>query len=148
MRRFAVLLVAVFALGLAARPALASEHAKSETKSGDKAAPGTSVDMPILVAPMTVDGKLIAYAYVSSTVVTTSSDAAIELRAKTPFIQDAFIRDVNGAPIVDPEHTDKVDRKALKARLLADVRKVVGEGKAVSVKFSALQVTRLRPAGI
>lgn len=145
MRRIAVLLAAIFALGLAARPVLAADAAKSDPKSDAK--PGTSVDMPILVAPMSVDGRLIAYAYISSTVIATSAAAAIDVRARTPFIQDAFIRDVNGASIVDPKDTSKVDRPALKARLLNDVRKAVGADKAVSVQFSALQVTPLRPAG-
>ena len=144
MRRYSVLFAVFFALGLAARPALAADGAKTADKP---AKPGTSVDMPILVAPMSVDGRLIAYAYISSTVVTASAAAAIDVRSKTPFIQDAFIRDVNGASIVDPKDTSKVDRPALQARLLEDVRKAVGAGKAVSLQFSALQVTRLRPAG-
>ncbi len=32
----------------------------------DEHLPGTAVDMPYLIAPMTVDGKLVSYAYVSS----------------------------------------------------------------------------------
>lgn len=141
MRRHAVI-AAVLVLGLAAAPSLAAEH---KAKSDTPAKPGTSVEMPILVAPMVVDGKLIAYAYVSSTVVTTSPEAAIAVRAKTPFIQDAFIRDVNGPTIVQAGAPDKVDSEGLKARLLGDLRRVMGGGKVTAITFTALKVTRLRP---
>ncbi len=142
MRRHLVIAAVVFALGPPALAARATEHG---AKADKPAKPGTSVEMPILVAPMVVDGKLMAYAYVSSTVVTTSASAAIAVRAKTPFIQDAFIRDVNGKSIVQAQAPEKVDSEGLKARLLADVRRVVGADKVVAINFTALKVTPSAP---
>jgi hypothetical protein len=155
MRRATTLVAAVLAVtfvcGLSAQPVLAGEAVtaggNADAKAGGDAKPGTRVDMPILVAPMIVHGRLLAYAYINSTVITNSADTSFKVRDKIPFIQDAFIRDVNGASIVDPKNTDKVDRPALQARLLADLRKVMGQEEIVSVSFSNLQITQLRPGG-
>src|SRR3974390_649345 len=80
---------------------------------------GTSVEMPYLIAPVVVDGILTANAYVSSKIVATSPAAPTVLRDRLPFIQDACVRDVNGAPIGQAEDQNKVDVPALTARLLA-----------------------------
>src|SRR5581483_11650528 len=79
--------------------------------------PGTNVDMPYLMAPMTVDGKLVAYAYISSQIVAVSPNAAVEIRLRVPYIQDAFVRDVNARPVGKPDDPQTVDRDALMARL-------------------------------
>jgi len=110
--------------------------------------PGTTVEMPILVAPLAVDGKLSGYAYVSSTITATSPNAAIDVRAKTPFIQDAYVRDVNGASIVKSSAPDTVDQTGLAARLLADARRIAGAEKVAGVKLTQVSITPLRdPSG-
>lgn len=133
------------ATGLAAFPAHAGEAGKAPEADKPAAKSGTAVDMPILVAPLVVDGKLTAYAYIHSTIQARSSSAVLTIRDKTPFLQDAFIRDVNGEPIVDSKDPAKVDKAALQARLLADVRRVVGADKVTSLAFTQLQVAPLRP---
>jgi len=114
---------------------------------GKSAEPGTSVEMPILVAPMVVDERLQAYAYISCTIVATSPAAAIAIRLKTPFIRDAFVRDVNGEPVVKPDAPDKVDRDALRARLLADARRVTGADNVATLVLTDVQVSPLRADG-
>ena len=79
------------ALVLAVTPAFAGEKAASE--------PGTHVEMPFLIAPMSADGKLLGYAYISSKLATATPQASVEVRDKLAFIQDAFVRDVNAAPM-------------------------------------------------
>jgi hypothetical protein len=134
----------LLALSLLAAPALAA---------GKEPEPGTTVEMPILIAPMEVDGRLGGYAYISSMIVATSPNAAIEVRARTPFIQDAFVRDVNGASIVKPGVTDAADANAvdadgLIARLLADARRIAGDKKIAGVKLTQVSLTPLRdPSG-
>ncbi len=140
MRR--VLPFAIFALVLSLLPAWAGEAPKA-----GKPEPGTSVEMPILVAPMVTDGKLVSYAYVSSTIVTTSPTAAIAVRAHTPFIQDAFVRDVNAVPIVAAAASQGIDNVALAARLLAAAKRIAGSGKVASVKLTQVQISLLRPGG-
>jgi len=109
------------------------------------AAPGTSVEMPYLIAPLTVDDKLVAYAYVSSKIIATSHSGAIEIRLKTPFLQDAFVRDVNGAPIGRASDPSKVDEAALVARLLRDTKRVMGAGVVADFRLIQIQIAAVRP---
>jgi len=107
--------------------------------------PGTNVDMPYLMAPMTVDGKLVAYAYISSQIIAVSPNAAVEIRLKVPFIQDAFVRDVNARPVTRTDDPQTVDRAALMARLLADAKREAGADKVAGIRFTAIQIAPLRP---
>jgi hypothetical protein len=131
-----VLTLCAFFLAFASGVAVAGE------KAGD---PGTNVEMPFLIAPMTVDGKLTGYAYVSSKVVTTSRNASLEVRDKIPFIQDAFVRDVNASPIGKSNDAKSVDNPALIARLTADVRRIIGAGKIAAVVIIQIQISELHP---
>jgi hypothetical protein len=107
-------------------PALAAE------KAGD---PGTNVDMPFLIAPMSKDGKLLGYSYISSKLVASSQRAALEIRDKIAFIQDAYVRDVNAAPVALASDPTAVDTALLASRLVADARKVVGAAKVARIVF-------------
>ena len=123
MRR---LLVFAAVLVLAATPTFAAE------KAGD---PGTNVEMPFLIAPMSKDGKLLGYAYINSKLVASSQPAALEIREKIAFIQDAFVRDVNGAPVSRADDPTAVDTTLLGNRLVADARRVIGATKVVRIIF-------------
>jgi hypothetical protein len=107
--------------------------------------PGTSVEMPYLIAPLVVDGKLTGNAYISNKIIATSPAAAIEIRDKTPFIQDAFVRDVNAKPIGKDSDPSTVDQAGLQVRLLADARRIVGTGKVANFKIIQIQVNPIRP---
>jgi hypothetical protein len=107
--------------------------------------PGTGVEMPYLIAPMTMDGKLVSYAYISSRIIATSPSAAIDVRERTPFIQDAYVRDVNAAPIGQSANPLTVDRQSLVNRLLADARRMAGPRKVDSVELIQIQIAELRP---
>lgn len=131
MRKLAVLLIFV------ALPAFAGEKKAAE--------PGTHVEMPFLIAPMSVDGKLEGYAYISSKLTTASPSASVEVREKLAFIQDAFVRDVNAAPIGSAADATQVDRKLLAARLVADARRVVGAAKVSGIDFTQIQFSPLHP---
>ncbi|HEX3674518.1 MAG TPA: hypothetical protein VHU87_09620 [Rhizomicrobium sp.] len=109
--------------------------------------PGTSVEMPYLIAPMIVDGKLTGNAYVSNKVIATSPAAASDIRNLTPFIQDAFVRDVNAKPIGKDSDPATVDQAGLQVRLLADARRIVGAGKVADLKIIQVQVNPIRPDG-
>lgn len=150
MRR---LLPALLVLALAS-PAFAAEKAegaKAEKKSekGEDAKggkPGTNVDMPYLMAPMTgADGKLAGYAYISSRLTATSDTIALSVREKIAFIQDVFVRDVNTRSVAKADDPTSVDQAALEARLLADAKKVMGPGKVVSIALVQVQIAPLHP---
>jgi hypothetical protein len=107
--------------------------------------PGTSVEMPYLIAPLASDDRLVAYAYISSKILATSPSAAMDIREKIPFIQDAFVRDVNGATIGMASDPTKIDSANLKARVLADVRRILGAAKVAGIEIVAVQIAPLRP---
>ncbi len=107
--------------------------------------PGTSVEMPYLIAPVVVNGRLDSNAYVSSRVVASSATATIVVRGKLPFIQDAYVRDVNGMPIGKANEPATVDVPALTARLLADAKRVAGPNLVSSVEIIRIQVAPLHP---
>jgi hypothetical protein len=132
--RFILCLVAVLAL---TAPATAGEKVPP---------PGTTVEMPYLIAPMVVDEKLVAYAYVSPKIIATSPSAAVDIRDKTPFLQDLFVRDVNRASVGTRGDPAKVDMEGLLARLLQDARRVMGPGKVASVGIVQMQMAQLGPA--
>jgi hypothetical protein len=132
------LLVTMVALGIA--PASAADAPKAKEPE-----PGTSVEMPYLIAPVIVDGKLLANAYVSNKVLATSLTAAMDIRDKTPFIQDAFVRDVNAKPIGKASDPATVDQPALQVRLLADARRIAGTDRVAGLEIIRIQVVPVRP---
>jgi hypothetical protein len=108
--------------------------------------PGTSVEMPYLIAPLTVDGKLVAYAYISSRIVASSPSTAIDVRDRLPFIQDAYVRDVNAVQVGDGNDPPNIDRKVLGDRLLADAKRMVGDRKVSAIEIVQIQISTLRPS--
>jgi hypothetical protein len=139
--RNAAILALLAALSL---PAFAAE----DTKPGEpqKGAPGTNVEMPYLMAPMTnADGKLAGYAYLSTRLTATSEAYALAVRDKLPFIQDAMVRDVNGASITTPDDLEKVDILGVEKRLLTDAANVMGAGKVKVITICTVNISPLRP---
>jgi hypothetical protein len=104
---------------------------------------GSSVVMPYLIAPVVAGDKLTAYAYVSSMIISQSPSAAVEVRDQTPFIQDAYVRDVNATPIGKDSDPQTVDTAALAARLLADARRIVGADKVIGVRIVQVQMRQI-----
>jgi hypothetical protein len=141
MKRMAILVLAA----LVTLPALAAEkEGAQEGKKGGKA--GTNVDMPFLMAPLTnEDGKLTGYAYISSRLTAASEATTLIVREKIPYIQDAMVRDVNGADVTTAEDREQVDIPRLEARLMGDARKVLGQGKVKQITICTVQIAELHP---
>jgi hypothetical protein len=135
-----IVLAGMFAV-LIAGPVMAA----GETVKAKAPEPGTSVEMPYLIAPVVVGATLVAYAYISSKIIASSPQTAIDIRLATPFIQDAFVRDVNATPIGKASDPSTVDSVALTARLLADARRIVGAGKVAGLALIQIQMAPLRP---
>jgi hypothetical protein len=140
MRKAATLaLLAVLTL-----PALAAEEKKEgEAKKGK---PGTNVDMPFLMAPLTnTEGKLSGYAYLSTRLTAMSEANALAVRDKLAFIQDAMVRDVNSASVTTADDLEKVDVPAVEKRLLTDAAKVMGAGKVKLITICTVNISPLHP---
>lgn len=119
--------------------------ASSPVLAGEKAPPpGATVEMPYLIAPLTAGGDLASYAYITPRIIGTSASAAVDIRGKTAFIQDAFVRDVNAASVGRPDKPGEVDSQALLRRLTADVKRIMGAGKVAAVTISQMQIASLR----
>jgi len=145
--RMRVLVSILFVFFFLAQAFAAESAPASSDKTSDKTgAPGTNVEMPFLMAPLTGnDGKLSGYAYISTRLTATSAAGALDVRDKIAFIQDAFVRDVNGSGVAKATDPGTVDNPALEARLLADAKKVMGPGKVASIEIVQLQVAPLHP---
>jgi hypothetical protein len=136
--RALLLLIATLAVS---QPVLAAEQA-----ADGKGAPGTNVELPVLIAPMNDgDGKLVSYAYISGTLTASTPGDALAVRDRIAFVQDAFVRDVNGAPITRADDPAAVDKEALTARLLADARNIIGARRVKAVVIDRIQIAPLRP---
>ena len=152
MRKAPILALLVAALAL---PAFAAEEkkaehgeAKKEGKEGEakKGKPGTNVDMPFLMAPLTnAEGKLTGYAYISTLLIAKSDTIALAVREKLPFIQDAMVRDVNGNVVTTAEDPQSVDVPRLEKRLLTDAQKVMGADKVKQITVCTVQIAELHP---
>jgi len=136
MRKAAVLLLAA----ALASPALAADNPQ---RGG---APGTNVEMPFLMAPLSnADGKLIGYAYLSTRLTAMSDTYALAVRDKLPFIQDRMLRDVNNEVITTPDDPEKVDIAGVERRLLSDATQVMGVGKVRLITVCTVQIAPLHP---
>jgi hypothetical protein len=134
-------------------PSFAAEHgAKAESgehgEKGEakKGKPGTNVDLPNLMAPLTnEEGKLIGYAYLTPRLTATSESIVTTVREKLPFIQDAMLRDVNAASVSSGDDPQQVDVPGVEKRLLTQAAKVMGAGKVKLVTLCTIQIAELRP---
>lgn len=139
MRALAILAV-LLALAI---PATAAEDAPKAKKKAEE--PGTHVQMPFLIAPVSVDGKLQGYIYISSKLIASTPAASVQIREKLAFIQDAFVRDVNANDVASGSDLATVDKAALTTRLVAAARRVVGAPKVVTITFTQMQFSPLHP---
>jgi len=103
--------------------------------------PGTTVEMPFLVAPVSQNGKLLGYVYISSKLICSNQSACIDVREKLAFIQDANVRDVNAQPVGLPNDPTNVDIDRLNARLTANAKRIVGDSKVVKMDFGKVRET-------
>jgi hypothetical protein len=130
-------------------PVIAAEEKKESAKKegvAQKGKPGTNVDMPYLMAPLTnTDGKLAGYAYLSTRLTATSEANSLAVRDKLAFIQDAMVRDVNNAGITTAGDPEKVDVPAVEKRLLSDAAKVMGAGKVKLITVCSVNIAPLHP---
>jgi len=141
MRR-AALLLSLLVLSLLSTPVLAAGEGGGKKRPD----PGTTVEMPYLIAPMSQDGKLLGYAYITSKLICSSPDACIAVRDKLAFIQDAFIRDVNAKPCSLANDPRAVDKEQLNTRLTANAKRIVGDRKVVSMLFLSINFAPLHPS--
>lgn len=126
----------VFAAALFLVPAHASEPT-AEKPGSDSPLGGADnkIELPMLVAPVTVNGRLYHYAYMR--VLLEAKDAATveTARDKIPYIIDALLREVHRESIALNGEPNEIDGDGLKARLLAAANAAIGAGSFSSLSF-------------
>jgi hypothetical protein len=140
MRR--VLLFALF-LAWAVPPSLAVDTNIQQNKGG-KLQPN-EVQMPFLIAPVSVGGEFLGYHYIASKVVTPSVESVHVIREKMAFIQDALVRDAYRTCICSPDEPKKVDTAVLADRLAAVIRRIVGVKNVEKVVLIDIKFAPLHP---
>jgi len=112
-----------------------SEVAADEPIGAIGAPRAPSVDMPILVAPVVVNGEMDHYVYLGVTLKLVDDTHKSRLLEKIPYLQDAFLREVHGPSIAHNNDPSLVDEKALIGRLLRVCAQVVGANIVKDIEF-------------
>ena len=142
MRWLFALAISVCVAGTA--PAWASSGGAKAPAHGEAAGEGKrvlgqpgapSIDMPILVAPVTVDGELHRYVYLSIALKLTDVSKRSMMLERVPYLQDAFLREVHGPSIAHDNDPSIVDEVALKSRLMRVGESIVGAGVIKEIEF-------------
>ena len=115
--------------------AFASSAPKKKSPSTVSTPAVPSVQMPMLVAPVIIDGQLAHYANLSVTLILPDDSNKLMLLDKIPYIQDAFLREVHGLPIILGNDPNVLDDEGLGSRLLSLCEGIVGPGIVKKVAF-------------
>jgi len=139
--RFLIALI-MMAIFLGSGSSQAAEGAHDASAPPADAMPGgplagsgkSGIDMPALMAPVTVNGELRYYVYLAIRLELSSDSQKDLVLERIPYIQDAFLREVHRASIAagDP---DTVDAHGLTERFLAICEKLVGPGVIKGIEF-------------
>lgn len=95
----------------------------------------SGIDMPALMAPVTVSGELRYYVYLAIRLVLSSDGQKDLVLERIPYIQDAFLREVHRASIAVNNDPETVDGHGLTQRFVAVAEKVVGPGVVTGIEF-------------
>src|SRR5262245_3016450 len=98
------------------------------------------VTMPTILAPMVADSRLESYAYITIVLKPATPAGVLAIREKVPFLQDAFLRELNGAAIVRADDPKSVDEATLKPRLIARMNQILPAGTVAELKFEPIVV--------
>lgn len=120
---------------------LGASQALAAAAVGDTSNLGpVDVTLPTILAPMVVEARTENYAYITIVLKPAAPAGILAIREKVPFLQDAFLRELNGATIVKSDDPKAVDEAALKARLIARMNQVLPVGTVAELKFQPIVV--------
>src|SRR5438105_4585761 len=111
----ALMLVIACLIALFMPPVIPTQAATASTADRGP----VDIQLPPILSPMVVASRLEGYAYITVALTPGAQDKVVAIRDKMPFLQDAFLREVNKTPIVKADNPKAVDADAVKARLSA-----------------------------
>jgi flagellar basal body-associated protein FliL len=132
MWRFLVLLLACV-LAVVLPPAIGHAASAATEDQGP-----VDVALPPILAPMVVQNQLAGYAYITVALAPSGRDKVAAIREKMPFLQDAFLREVNKASILRADDAKAVDAEAIKARLTARMNQILPKGTVGELKLQQI----------
>jgi hypothetical protein len=130
-------------LGLAL-VALASPHAYGAAAVDTTNLGPVDVTLPTILAPMVAEARLENYAYITIVLKPAAPAGVLTIREKVPFLQDAFLRELNAAPIVKTGDPKAVDEAVVKARLISRLNQILPAGTVAELNFEPIVVAPVR----
>jgi hypothetical protein len=91
-----------------------------------------------------VANRLDGYAYIAVSLAPAGRDKVVTIREKMPFLQDAFLRELNKTPIVKADDPKTVDADAVKTRLVARMNQVLPAGTVAELKLGQIVLVPFR----
>ncbi len=76
-----------------------------------------SVDIPVVVAPISIRGRLVNYAFMNIRVVLNKDVDVWKMRVKSPFMRDAIVRAAHRHPFGKPGERSTIDKAEAIARI-------------------------------
>ncbi|GEM_PF-4176838 len=98
------------------------------------------VDLPIIVAPVIVDGELFNYAFVSTRLTIADGHDPWEVREQIAYLRDAMLRDAHTYPVNVPDHSGEIDPESAKRVWTASADRVLGAGVVENVEVLASDI--------
>ena len=130
MKLCAPALALALALGMPIAAADAAENAGKQ--------PLAEVALPPILAPMAVQGRLQGYAHLTISVRPSGVAQVLVIREKVPFLQDAFLRELNKGSLVKSDEPGAVDVAATTQRLFARAKQILPPGSVSAVRITNL----------
>jgi hypothetical protein len=137
----ALIMMAIF-LGSGSSQASGSGHSASPPATAEAMSGGplagsgkSGIDMPALMAPVTVNGELQYYVYLAIRLELSGDGQKDLVLERIPYIQDAFLREVHRASIAVAGDPQTVDGHGLIARFVSTAAKVLGPGVVTGIEF-------------
>jgi hypothetical protein len=93
---------------------------------------------------MVAEARLENYAYITIVLKPAAPAGVLTIREKVPFLQDAFLRELNAAPIVKTGDPKAVDEAVVKARLISRLNQILPAGTVAELNFEPIVVAPVR----
>uniref|UniRef100_B0T1I0 Uncharacterized protein n=1 Tax=Caulobacter sp. (strain K31) TaxID=366602 RepID=B0T1I0_CAUSK len=126
------LLLAPLAL-LAATPALANSPKKKGKEGEAEAAPDPVIKLQSMALPVIVDGRLVNYVFLQSSITLKPGVLVTIFEGKEPILRDAIVREAHTKPFTRPDSYAALDEGRLKASILRQANALIGPGKVAMV---------------
>jgi hypothetical protein len=96
------------------------------------------VELPAIVMPISVDGKLVNYLFVTLKVRVTAKADPWKIRDKAHVARDALVRAVHITPMTDPNNLKDFDRRKMQTVLKPALDRAFGAGTIESMRVIQL----------